>query len=127
MQIQNPSNVDGTVREEGNAFVCRIGFVSTFHAALRNSSTPRLAPCLTGHADVSHHGLLAVLDAADLGEVDVQRQEGHAAQEGQGSHGDAVVTGVLVAVEDAALLHLGGPVHVALVSDAAEYDHGKQL
>lgn len=81
----------------------------------------------TRDADVGQHGLLTVLDAADLGEVDVQSQEGHAGQEGQGTHAHGVVAGVLVAVENAVLLHLVGPVHVALVSDAAKDDDGKEL
>ena len=41
-------------------------------------SVPRgnYTPELTRHSDVSKHSLLAVLDAADLGEVDIQGQEG---------------------------------------------------
>lgn len=82
---------------------------------------------LTGHSHISQHGLLAVFDAADLGEVDIQSQEGYAAQEGHGAHEDAIVTGVLVAVEDAVLLHLVGAVDVALVGDAAEDHDGEEL
>lgn len=81
----------------------------------------------TRHSDISQHSLLAVFDAADLGEVDVQSQEGHAAQEGHGAHEDAVVTGVRVAVEDAVLLHLTGAVDVALVGDAAKDHDGEEL
>lgn len=81
----------------------------------------------TRDADVGQHCLLAVLDAADLGEVDVECQEGHAGQEGHGAHAHSIVAGVLVAVEDAVLLHLIRPVDVALVSDAAKDDNGKEL
>lgn len=87
--------------------------------------------CLKGprtwHADVGQHRLLAVFDAADLREVDVQGQEGHAAQEGHGAHEDAVIASVLVLVENAVLLHLVGSVYVALVGDAAEDDDGEEL
>lgn len=81
----------------------------------------------TWHADVGQHRLLAIFDAADLGEVDVQSQQGHAAEEGHGAHEDPVVTGILVAVEDAVLLHLVGAVDVALVGDAAKDHDGEQL
>lgn len=86
-----------------------------------------LGHVITRHADIGQHRPLAVLDAADLGEVHVQSQEGHAAQEGHGAHEDAVVAGVLVAVEDAELLHLVGAVDVALVGDAAEDHDGEEL
>ena len=81
----------------------------------------------TWQSDISQHRLLAVFDAADLGEVHVQSQEGHAAEEGHGAHEDAIVAGVLVAVEDAVLLHLVGAVDVALVGDAAEDHDGEEL
>lgn len=81
----------------------------------------------TWQSDISQHRLLAVFDAADLGEVHVQGQEGHAAEEGHGAHEDAVVAGVLVAVEDAVLLYFVGAVDVALVGDAAEDHDGEEL
>lgn len=62
-----------------------------------------------------------------MGKVDVQSQEGHAAEEGHGAHEDAIITGVLVAVEDAVLFHFVGAVDVALVGDAAEDHDGKEL
>lgn len=81
----------------------------------------------TWQSDISQHCLLTVFDAADLGEVDIQSQEGHAAEEGHGSHEDAIITGVLVAVEDAVLLHFVWAVDVALVGDAAEDHDGEEL
>lgn len=81
----------------------------------------------TWQSDISQHRLLAVFDAADLGEVHVQSQEGHAAEEGHGAHEDAVVAGVLVAVEDAVLLYFVGAVDVALVGDAAKDHDGEEL
>lgn len=100
-----------------------------WHVLKQEVTTPELphpqGSSLTGHPDVGQNGLLAVFNAADLGKVDVQSQEGHAAQEGQRSHGYAVVAGILVAVEDAVLLDLAGAVQVALVGDAAE-DHDRE-
>lgn len=81
----------------------------------------------TWHSNISQHSLLAVFDAADLGEVDVQTQEGHAAEKGHGAHKDAIVAGVLVVVKDAVLLHLFGAVNVAFIGDAAENDDGEEL
>lgn len=60
-------------------------------------------------------------------EVDVQSQQGHAAEEGHGAHEDPVVTGVLVAVEDAVLFHFVGAVDIALVGDAAKDHNGEEL
>lgn len=82
---------------------------------------------LTRHPYVGQHGLLAVFDAADLREVNVQSQEGHAAQERHGAHEDAIVAGVLVAVEDAEDLDLAGFIDVALVGDAAKNHNGEKL
>lgn len=81
----------------------------------------------TWYSYISEHSLLAVFDAADLWKVDVQSQEGHAAEEGQGAHEDAIVTGVLVTIEDAELLGSTGRVDVALIGDAAEDHNGKEL
>lgn len=87
----------------------------------------KVCASFTRHADISQHGLLAVFDAADLREVHIQSQEGHAAEEGHGAHEDAIVAGVLVAVEDAVLLHFVGAVDVALVGDAAKDHYGEDL
>lgn len=81
----------------------------------------------TWQPDISQHCLLTVFNAADLGEVDVKSQEGHAAQKGHGAHKDAIITGVLVAVEDTVLLHFVGAVDVALVGDATEDHDGEKL
>lgn len=81
----------------------------------------------TWRPEVSQHRLFAVFDAADLREVDVQSQEGHAAEEGHGAHENTVVAGVLVAVEDAVLLDFVGAVDVALVGNAAEDHNGEEL
>lgn len=62
-----------------------------------------------------------------MGEVDVQSQKGHAAEEGHGAHEDAIIASVLVAVEDAVLLHFVGTVDVALVGDAAKDHNGEEL
>lgn len=82
---------------------------------------------LTWHPNVGHDGLLPVLHAADLRKVNVQRQEAGAAEEAQRSHGDGIAAGVLVAVEDAELLDIFGPVNVTLVSNAAKDDDGEEL
>lgn len=81
----------------------------------------------TWQADISQHCLLTVFDAADLGKVDIQSQEGYATEEGHGAHKDAIVTGVLVAVEDTVLFHFVGAVDVALVGDAAKDHYGEEL
>lgn len=82
---------------------------------------------LTRHPNVGHDSLLPVLHAADLREVNVQRQETGAAEETQRSHGNSVVAGVLVAVEDAELLDLFRTVNVTLISDTAEDHNGEDL
>lgn len=76
-------------------------------------------------ADVRQDGLLPVLHAADLREVDVQGQVEQAGEEGEHAHGHAIAAGVGVAVVDAELLALGGAVEVALVHDGAEHHDGE--
>lgn len=82
---------------------------------------------LTWHPDVGHDGLLPVLHTADLREVHIQCQEGGTAEETQRPHGDGIVTGDLVAVEDAELFDFVGTVNVTLVSDTAKDHYGQEL
>lgn len=81
----------------------------------------------TWQADISQYCLLTIFDATDLREVDIQSQERYAAEEGHGAHKDAIVTGILVAVEDAVLLHFIGAVDVALIGNAAKDHYGEEL
>lgn len=81
----------------------------------------------TWHSNIGQHSFLAIFDAADLREVDVQSKEGQAAQEVHGAHKNTIITGVLVAIEDAVLLHFVGAVDVALVGNAAEDHNGEEL
>lgn len=102
------------------------------HHYTKTSTWKGADPCLdyfplTWDTNVSQDSLLSVLDTADLGEVHVQGQEASAAEERQRSHADAVVAGILVAVEDAVLLNLVWSVDVALVSNAAKNYYGEKL
>lgn len=81
----------------------------------------------TWQPDISQHSFLAVFDAADLREIDVQSQEAHTAKKCHGAHKHPIIAGVLVAVEDAVLLLFFGLVDVALIGDAAEDHNGEEL
>lgn len=62
-----------------------------------------MARKLTRDSDIREHCLLAVLDAADLWEVGIQSQVKKAAEEGEDTHGNAIVAGIVIAVENAVL------------------------
>ena len=80
----------------------------------------------TRENEVQHDGASSVLDIADGGKVNVQDQEKDAAKKTDHAHSDAIVTGISVIVEDAEQT-LAPDVDVALVHDAAEHHHGKNL
>lgn len=86
-------------------FICFLKFLTVdlhrvIHPPYRN---PYSADPLTRYANIREHSFLAVLDTADLRKVDIQCQVEKAAEESKDSHGDAIVAGILVAVEDAIL------------------------
>lgn len=82
---------------------------------------------LTRHPDVHHDSLLPVLHSTDLRKIYIQGQETCTAEETQCSHGNGIVTGILVAVEDAVLLHLLRAVDIALVSNTSQDNDGEEL
>jgi len=82
---------------------------------------------LTRDPDVREHCLLAVLDTADLREVGIQSQVKKAAEEGEDTHGNAIVAGVAIAVENAVLLTLVQAVHVPFIDNGAEHHDGEHL
>lgn len=87
-----------------------------------------LLTCLfsTRKDQVQQHSTLSVLDVAHGGEVNVQNQETDAAKETGHAHGNNIVAGTGVVVEDAEQT-LTADVDVALVHDAAEQHDGENL
>lgn len=82
---------------------------------------------LTRNSDVREHCLLAVLDAADLREVGIQSQVKKAAEEGEDTHGNAIVAGIAIAVENAVLLRLVQAVHIPFIDNGAKHHDGEHL
>lgn len=82
---------------------------------------------LTRDAHVCQNGFLTVFDAADLWKIGVQGQEGKTGEKGQRAHSHSIVTGILVTVKDAVLLHFIRAVHIALVGNAPKYHYGEDL
>lgn len=82
---------------------------------------------LTWQADISQHCPFTVFDTADLGKIDIQSQKGYTTEKGHGAHKDTIVTGILIAVEDAVLHFFIGAVDVALIGNATEDHYGEEL
>lgn len=80
----------------------------------------------TRENEVQQDSTSSVLDAADRGEVNVQDHEKDAAKETGHAHGNTIVTGIGIVVEDTEQT-LAADVDVALVHDAAEHHHGENL
>ena len=80
----------------------------------------------TREDEVQQDGASPVPDAAHGGKVNVQDEEKDAAQETGHAHGDTIVAGVGIVVEDAEQT-LAPDVDVALVHDAAEHHYGENL
>lgn len=80
----------------------------------------------TREDEVQQDSASSVPDAADGGKVNVQDEEKDAAEETGHTHGNPIVTGISVVVEDAEQT-LTADVDVAFVHDAAEHHHGENL
>lgn len=105
----------------------RLGRRAEAAASTPRGGEQRCARKLTRDTDVREHCLLAVLDAADLREVGIQSQVEKAAEEGEDAHGNAIVAGVAVAVENAVLLRIVHAVHVPFIDDGAKHHDGEHL
>lgn len=101
---RRPERVRNTDFPARRDLTCKVSEAPSLSLAGGEEHYGQPASKLTRNSDVREHCLLAVLDAADLREVGIQSQVKKAAEEGEDTHGNAIVAGIAIAVENAVLL-----------------------